>query len=111
VSKRDVAVLKPRGDEGYATRYPVARQPRRDGKTLAEILAILNSEGYTTSRGLPWGKVQVARLLERADRLAVVVRAQENGPQEAGDRWRFTSSGPGVPTLPCRTAQRWRHAG
>jgi hypothetical protein len=69
-AKKAGAVLKAKADEAYTDLYTVARQLRRDGKTLAEIAVILNGEGYTTSRGLPWGKVQVAPLLERADRLA-----------------------------------------
>lgn len=68
-AKKAGAILKSMADEAYTDLYPVVRQLRQEGKTLEAIASALNGEGYTTSRGLPWGKVQVGRLLGRADRL------------------------------------------
>ena len=68
-SAKGAAVRKAKADEAYAYLYPVVVKLRGEGKTLDGIASILNAEGYITSQGKPWGKVQVKRLLARAERV------------------------------------------
>ena len=48
----------------YEAVRPLAVKLREEGQTLQAISDRLNSEGYTTVRGLPWNKVQILRLLK-----------------------------------------------
>lgn len=47
----------------YDAVRPIAQQMRADGEAFEAIAQKLNSEGFTTLRGCPWNKMQVARLL------------------------------------------------
>jgi DNA invertase Pin-like site-specific DNA recombinase len=71
-SKKAGTVLKAIADETYKDLYSLARQLRKDGKTLVDIANHLNADGYTKTTGQPWGKVQVSRLLQRAECLCEV---------------------------------------
>jgi DNA invertase Pin-like site-specific DNA recombinase len=54
--------------EAYADLAPMMKEWRTEGVTLDGIAGRLNAEGHTTRRGKPWNPVQVARVLERAER-------------------------------------------
>ena len=63
------AAQRESADQAYADLYPLLRECRAAGQTLAEIARHLNSEGYVTRRGRPWGKAGVRSVLIRADHL------------------------------------------
>jgi DNA invertase Pin-like site-specific DNA recombinase len=50
----------------YGELVPVIRRLKGEGKSLREIAAVLNDEGRTTLRGLPWNPMQISRLLKSA---------------------------------------------
>jgi DNA invertase Pin-like site-specific DNA recombinase len=54
--------------EAYADLRPGMADMRAKGQTLQAIADELNTQGHTTRRGRPWNPVQVARVLERAER-------------------------------------------
>jgi hypothetical protein len=62
-SRAGAAARQAKANDGYSDLYAVALKLRGEGKTLDGIASSLNGEGYTTTTGKPWGKVQVARLL------------------------------------------------
>jgi DNA invertase Pin-like site-specific DNA recombinase len=50
----------------YADLAPLVREQHAGGKTLRQIAATLNAEGYTTRQGAAFGPQQVSRILNRA---------------------------------------------
>jgi DNA invertase Pin-like site-specific DNA recombinase len=64
-AKRAGVVSKNLADEAYVDIAPMMLELKNQGRTLREIAAILNQEGYTTRRDKPWNSVQVMRVLER----------------------------------------------
>jgi hypothetical protein len=53
--------------EEYADLLPTMKQLREDGLSLQAIADQLNEQGHVTRRGKPWNRMQVSRVLERAD--------------------------------------------
>ncbi|OAI52549.1 hypothetical protein AYO44_16550 [Planctomycetaceae bacterium SCGC AG-212-F19] len=51
----------------YADLMPTIRQLRTEGKSLSEIAAVLNADGHTSGRGLPFSGMQVHRVLKRQE--------------------------------------------
>jgi DNA invertase Pin-like site-specific DNA recombinase len=45
---------------------PVAAKMRKEGASLAQIAAVLDTEGYLTRRGKTWTPTQVKRVLDRS---------------------------------------------
>lgn len=67
--KRRAELRRQEIDAAYLPILPLVARLRKSGKTLQQIADHLNAEGITTSTGKTWGKVQVMRLVERANRL------------------------------------------
>jgi DNA invertase Pin-like site-specific DNA recombinase len=55
-------------DEAYADLIPMMTMWRGEGRSLEQIANALNDEGYRTRRGAAWNRVQVSRVLNRANR-------------------------------------------
>jgi DNA invertase Pin-like site-specific DNA recombinase len=55
-----------RATAAYASITPMILELRGEGLSLQAIANILNAEGLTTRRGMPWNSVQVGRVLARA---------------------------------------------
>jgi DNA invertase Pin-like site-specific DNA recombinase len=51
----------------YSDLFPLVKQLRAAGRSLQEIADELNGQGHTTRRGTPWHRVQVMRVLNRAE--------------------------------------------
>ena len=58
-------VKQAKAAEAYTDLLPSITALKRDGLSLRDIAAKLNTEGHTTRRGRPWNPVQVARVLAR----------------------------------------------
>lgn len=53
-------------DGEYADLFSMINECRDKGESLQKIAGKLNEQGQTTRRGMPWNKVQVSRVLQRA---------------------------------------------
>jgi DNA invertase Pin-like site-specific DNA recombinase len=62
-----VAAIKATAVAAYADLVPLMVSMKKDGKTLQEIAAHLNSLGHTTRTGMEWSKVQVKRAIDRSN--------------------------------------------
>jgi len=51
----------------YSDLFPVVKELRAAGRSLQQIADELNEQGHTTRRGKPWSRMQVMRVLERAN--------------------------------------------
>jgi len=54
-------------DDEYADLFPIVKGLHSDGKSLQVIASELNGMGHTTRRGKPWNRMQVSRVLKRAN--------------------------------------------
>jgi DNA invertase Pin-like site-specific DNA recombinase len=61
-----VKAIREKATAAYADLSPMIRELRGEGLSLQAIANLLNTEGHTTRRGMPWNPVQVGRVLERA---------------------------------------------
>ena len=60
-----VKAIREKARAAYADLAPMIRELRGEGLSLQRVADVLNSEGHTTRRGMPWNPVQVGRVLER----------------------------------------------
>jgi DNA invertase Pin-like site-specific DNA recombinase len=57
--------IRAKAKAAYEDLAPMIVELKAAGRSLRDIAGVLNGEGHTTRRGMPWNPMQVSRILER----------------------------------------------